>query len=298
MHADAIAVDVDLVRRLVGAQFPHWADLPIHPLESGGTDNALFRLGGTLLARLPMRPSAVGAVRREQRYLPRLAPHLPLPIPQPLGLGAAGEGYPLAWSVCRWLAGEDALTSPPADLDEAADTLADFIAALERLDASDGPLPGQDGANRGVPLATRDLAVQAALCELEGEIDTNAARREWRAALEAPAWTGRPVWLHGDLHPGNLLVAEGRLAAVIDFGCLVVGDPATDLIGAWTLLTPSSRKSFRRALPVDEPTWARGRGWALSMALIALPYYLHTNPVLVAIARKAIGEILGEPSRV
>jgi aminoglycoside phosphotransferase (APT) family kinase protein len=296
MHADEIAIDEVLVGRLVAAQFPGWAGLPVRRLATGGTDNALFRLGETLLVRLPLHPGAEGPVRREQRYLPRLAPHLPLPVPAPVGLGAAAEGYPLAWSICGWMAGEDAFATPPDDLDVAAETLAGFIAALRRLDANDGPRPGEDGANRGVPLATRDAAVEAALAQLRGEIDVESARREWRAALAATVFTGRPVWLHGDLHPANLLVRQGRLAAVIDFGCLVVGDPATDLIAAWTLFGPASRRRFRTALPADDATWMRGRGWALSMALIALPYYLHTNPTLVAISRRAIAEILAEPA--
>ncbi|MFN8499012.1 MAG: aminoglycoside phosphotransferase family protein [Anaerolineae bacterium] len=297
MHADEIHTDETLVRRLLAAQLPPWASLPIAPVASAGTDNALYRLGGDLVARLPRIHWAVGQVEKEWRWLPRLAPHLPLAVPVPLALGQPGAGYPWHWSVCRWLDGENAIAAPLADLRPAAADLAGFIAALQRLDASGGPPPGPHNSGRGVPLAMRDEATRAAIAALRGVIPTDAAEAAWQAALDASEYAGAPVWIHGDLLPGNLLVRQGRLSAVIDFGCLGVGDPACDLLPAWTLFDGESRAVFRAALKADDAAWARGRGWALSFGLTALAYYQTSNPVLAGVARRAIAEVLadGEP---
>jgi aminoglycoside phosphotransferase (APT) family kinase protein len=207
-----------------------------------------------------------------------------------------GEGYPWEWSVHRWLEGEAATTEPISDLRWAATELGEFVVALQRIDATGGPPPGEHNSGRGVPLATRDSATRAAIASLPGVIDVGAASAAWESALRAAEWQGPPVWIHGDLQAGNLLVRQGRLSAVIDFGCLGVGDPACDLTVAWTLLAGESRDAFRAALPVDDATWARGRGWALSVGLIALPYYETTNPVLAGIARRAIAEVLADCS--
>ncbi len=291
MHADELETDVSLVRRLLAAQFPQWADLPIRPVPSAGTDNALYRLGEDMAVRLPRIEWAVGAVEKEQRWLPKLAPHLPLAIPVPLGLGSPAEGYPWHWSVYRWLDGEEATVARICDLGEAATDLAQFVAALQRIDARGGPRPGP--TNRGVPLATRDEYTRSAIAALGGMVDTGAVTEAWEAALRAPVWDGSPVWIHGDLAPGNLLVVDGRLTAVIDFGALNVGDPAADLIVAWNLFPAGVRGVYRAVLQVDDATWARGRGWALSVALIQLPYYQSTNPVLAASSR-VIGEVLAD----
>jgi aminoglycoside phosphotransferase (APT) family kinase protein len=293
MHADEVGIDEALVGRLIGRQFPAWAGLPLERVRPSGTDNALFRLGRDLAVRLPRHEAAAGQVAKEQRWLKRLAPHLPLAIPVPVAQGEADAGYPYRWSVCRWIEGDNALTARIDDLDDAARALAGFVDALQGLDATEGPRPGPHNSFRGVPLAQRDGNVRAAIGRLDGLIDTGAALGEWEAALAAPGWERPPVWLHGDIHPGNLIVSGGKLGAVIDFGCLGVGDPACDLMPAWTLLTADTREIFRAALAIDDATWARGRGWALSAALIALPYYLDTNPTLVAISRRAIAEILG-----
>jgi aminoglycoside phosphotransferase (APT) family kinase protein len=285
-------IDAALVRRLLAAQFPQWADLAVEPVESGGTDNALFRLGPDMAVRLPRVDWAIGQVEKERRWLPILAPFLPLAIPVPLGKGTPAEGYPWHWSVCRWLEGENATLERLADPREAASALAGFIAALQRIDAVDGPLPDEHNSFRGVPLAMRDGETRAAIASLRDTLDTDAALRAWEAALEAPMWTGPPIWIHGDLHSGNLLARQGRLSAVIDFGCLGVGDPACDVMVAWTLFTAESRSVFRAALSVDDATWARGRGWALSVALIALPYYRGINADIVARAERTIDECL------
>lgn len=294
MHADEVDTDVSLVGRLLAAQFPRWADLPIEPVNFAGTDNAIYRLGDDMAVRLPRIHWAIGQVEKEQRWLPRLAPLLPLAIPMPLAKGIPGEGYPWHWSVYRWLDGETATIDRIADPRHLATDLARFIAALQQIDPTGGPSPGTHNSSRGVPLAVRDAPTRAAIASLDGLIDTGAATAAWDAALRAPAWHGSPVWVHGDLQAGNLLAVGGRLSAVIDFGCLGVGDPACDLMVAWNLLSADTRDVFRAALAVDEATWVRGRGWALSVGLIALPYYQTSNPVLAGIARSAIDEVLAD----
>jgi aminoglycoside phosphotransferase (APT) family kinase protein len=294
MHPGEVHTDEHLVRRLLDAQFPDWAGLPITRVASAGTDNALYRLGDDLVARLPRIDWAIGAIEKECRWLPHLAPHLPLPVPVPLAMGEPGEGYPWHWSVCQWLDGENASLDRIGDMQQFATDLGAFVAVLQRIDPADGPRSGTPGVTRGVPLATRDASTRTAIAELAGMIDTAAATAAWEAALAAPVWDGPPAWFHGDLLPGNLLVRDGCLSAVIDFGLLGVGDPAVDMLPAWTLLPHESRASFRAAAAVDDATWARGRGWALSFGVGALSYYHTTNPVLAGVARYAIVEVLGE----
>jgi aminoglycoside phosphotransferase (APT) family kinase protein len=295
MHADELAVDAGLVRRLLAAQQPQWTALPLEPVPSAGTDNALFRLGEELVVRLPRIHWAVDDVAKELRWLPRLAPHLPLAIPAPVAAGRPGEGYPWPWSVYRWLEGEHGRPDRIGDLRATARNLAGFVTALQRIAAVDGPRPGPSG--RGVPLAIRDGATRAAIAELHGLVDTEAVTAVWEDAVGAPEWDGEPVWVHGDLTPGNLLVVRGRLTAVIDFGACAVGDPAVDLLPAWNLFTGDARAAYREALGVDDATWARGRGWALSVALIALPYYLETNPVITADSRFVLEQVLAADRR-
>jgi aminoglycoside phosphotransferase (APT) family kinase protein len=290
MHADEVDIDAPLVGRLLAAQFPHWADLPVSPVASAGTDNAIYRLGDDMIVRLPRIPGAAGQVAKEQRWLPRLAPHLPLAIPVPLGKGAPAEGYPWHWSIYRWLEGENATP----DSRQAATTLAHFVGALQRIDPAGGPPPGSHNFFRGVPLADRDASTRDAIAALAGTVDTEAVTAAWEAALRAPAWDAPPVWIHADLVPGNLLAVDGQLSAVIDFGGLGVGDPACDVIAAWSLFSAEARNAFRAALPVDDATWDRGRGWALSIGLIALPYYRSSNPVFAAVARRMIDEVLAD----
>jgi aminoglycoside phosphotransferase (APT) family kinase protein len=294
MHTDELETGVSLVSRLLNMQFPQWADLPIEPVPSAGTDNALYRLGDDMVVRLPRIHWAVEQVDKEHQWLPRLAPFLTLAIPVPLAKGKPGEGYPWHWSVYRWLEGENATIELIADPRQAATDLAQFIAALQRIDATGGPPPGPHNSHRGEPLTMRDTRVREAIATLRGALDVDTVTAVWDAAIEAPPWRGTPVWLHGDLQSGNLLALQGRLSAVIDFGCLGVGDPACDVMAAWMFLSAETRDVFRAALHVDEATWARGRGWALSVGLIALPYYQDTNPILAGIARRAIHEALAD----
>ena len=297
MHANEQEIDVALVRQLITSQFPQWAHLDPVPVPSAGTDNALYRLGDDLVVRLPRVPTAAPQVEKEQRWLPPLAAALPIAIPAPLAKGAPAEGFPWVWSVYRWLPGQAAFASKVTDKREAARTLAEFLAALQQIDPTGGPGPGPGNSGRGAPLATRDNGVRRALEALHADLDAHtleAAAAAWQAAIDAPAWDRPGVWIHGDLHGGNMLVDGGRLSAIIDFGCLGVGDPACDVMVAWTFLDASAREVFRAALDVDDAAWARSRGWALSMALIALPYYRDTNPGLVAISNDILREVLGE----
>jgi aminoglycoside phosphotransferase (APT) family kinase protein len=262
-----IPVDADLARRLIAAQFPQWAHLPVRSVDAQGWDNHTFRLGETMLVRVPSAAEYSLAVEKEHRWLPRLAPHLPLPIPAPLALGEPGQGYPHHWSVYRWLDGTPASRAGIRSLDSFAVSVAGFLVALRQVDPAGGPTPGVHNWFRGGPLATYD----GQMAEWVPKLDDRALRAEvtaiWRSALDA-TWTGRPVWFHGDVAVGNLLLADGALSAVIDFGTCGVGDPACDLAIAWTLLSGSSRDNFRAALAIDDATWERGRGWALWKAVV------------------------------
>jgi aminoglycoside phosphotransferase (APT) family kinase protein len=293
MHPGTHPIDDDLVRRLIAGQFPQWAGLAVARFPSGGTVNAMYRLGGDMVVRLPLVRGGAGDVSLEREWLPRLAPYLPTPVPEVLGVGEPAEGYPWPWSVYSWLAGENPSAGALSEPVLLAEDLAGFVAAMRSITLAGGPR-----AHRGGPVASLDAATRAAIEELrkiphEG-LDCDAAVAVWEAALRAPGWDGPPVWLHADLMPANLLVEGGRLTSVIDFGCVGVGDPACDLFPAWNLLPAKGREAFRESLSVDDATWTRGRGRTLSQALIALPYYRNTNPAMASNARYVIRTVLGE----
>lgn len=304
LRPEEVPTDAGLVRRLLAAQFPRWAGLPVAPVRASGMDNATYRLGDELSVRLPRFARWVGQVDREHHWLPLLAPQLPLPVSEPLAKGAPGQGYPFPWSVYRWLDGEVPDADDPAsiaDPGEAAVQLADFIRALQRISPAGGPPPQWSNAFRGVPMGSGDdsIAVEARvrpkLAALAGLVDTAALTEVWESALAAPAWDRPPLWIHGDLAPGNLLARDGRLSAVIDFGTLGVGDPACDLMVAWTFLPAAGREAFRTALPVDHATWVRGRGWGLACCLPD-PEVLAdgADPARAARARRVLDEIVAD----
>jgi aminoglycoside phosphotransferase (APT) family kinase protein len=296
MHDDEVDTDPSLVQRLVGAQFPQWADLRIAPVPSGGTDNALYRLGHHLVVRLPRHERTVGRLEQEYRWLLKLAPLLELRVPTPVARGMPGEGYPWEWSIYEWLEGETAYVEPVADPVRLSTDLAEFVASLQRIDATGGPSPSTLNAFRGEPLANRDEQTRAWIAALGSTIDVGAATAVWDAALRVPEWRRAPVWIHGDLDARNLLVAQGKLSAVIDWGCVGIGDPACDVAVAWKMLSADTRDVFRKALSVDDATWARSRGWVLSQAVGALSYYtLETNPELVREGRRWLAEALAPP---
>ena len=263
------AITPALVSRLVAAQFPEWAHLSIRPVELEGSDNRTFRLGETMSVRLPSGDAYVAQVEKEQRWLPVLAPQLPLAIPIPLARGVPGGGFPRPWSVYRWLDGNVATPERVDDLERFASDLAGFLGALHQIDPTNGPAAGEHSFFRGGPLVTYDTQTRATIATLEGILDARRAAEAWDEALEA-TWHGQPVWVHGDLTAANLLVRGGSLSAVVDFGCCAVGDPACDFAIAWTFFEGPSRATFRDRLDVDGETWRRGRGWALWKALVTL----------------------------
>ncbi|WP_404383609.1 aminoglycoside phosphotransferase family protein [Knoellia locipacati] len=254
------------VRRLIVEQFPQWSSLPVRAVDHGGWDNWTFRLGSTLSVRLPSAAEYGLAVDKEHRWLPVLAPQLPMAVPNPLGRGEPGAGYPFSWSVYGWLPGQPMRADLVRDPVRFAGDLAAFLEALRRVDPTGGPRPGVHSWFRGGTLRTFDETVRDAVTTLGDTVDADRVHAVWAAALEA-RWDGVASWFHGDVAAGNLLLDGGDLAAVIDFGTCGVGDPACDVAAAWTLLTTQGRRVFRDQLDIDDGEWARGRGWALWKAL-------------------------------
>ncbi len=292
----------DQVRRLLAAQHPQWAHLTVTPVDDFGTDHVLFRLGDgsgdDLVARMPRAPWAVEQAASDARWLPVLAPYLPVATPVPLAQGEPGEGYPWPWSVVPWLPGAPPVAGDPALVGLGAD-LAAYVVALRSVDTSGAPRK-TDGA-RGAPVREWDEAVREAIEACGDRIDRAAVSEAWDDCVAAPDWPHDPVWLHGDLLPGNLLVSgdgEGeqarRLSAVIDYGALGVGDPAPDLQPYWTVLPPGERDAFREGVDLDQDTWRRGRGWALGPALTGIPYYWESVPAFAQRGLRTIAEVLAD----
>jgi aminoglycoside phosphotransferase (APT) family kinase protein len=292
MNPDDVDVGLPLVRRLIGTQFPRWAGLPVTGVRSAGTDNAIYRLSNDMAVRLPRRPAAAADVAKQQRWLPQLAPLLPLAVPVPLARGAPGEGFPFPWLVYRWLDGQNVVDEPEIDMPDAARQLGRFVAALQRIDAAAGP-----PSFRGGPVSMLGDRVRSEIRDLaaDGTVDLELATAAWQTALAAPAWNDAPVWVHADLYPVNLLGRHGRLTAIIDFGGLGTGDPAIDMLPAWAWLTRQTRDLFRAEIKADDATWARGRG--LGLGLGAVHVYRVTNPVLATIGQHAIDEVLADHQR-
>jgi aminoglycoside phosphotransferase (APT) family kinase protein len=288
-------IDAELAGRLIAAQFPQWAHLPLRKVEPGGADHVIFRLGDSMSVRLPRAEWAAGEAEKEHKWLPQIAPHLPLAIPVPLGVGTPAFGYPWPWCVSRWLEGETPTAGSLADLERTAVELAGFLTALQQLAVPDTLTSGSPGELTHGSLLSRDRATRAAIAAVEGTFDAGALLAVWEAALQAPAWGRPPVWFHGDMHPGNLLAVGGRVSAVIDFGGLGVGDPACDLVIGWTLLTDQTRPVFRAALGCDDATWVRGRGWALTTGLNAYTAYAATNPHVAENTGHQLTQVLAGP---
>jgi aminoglycoside phosphotransferase (APT) family kinase protein len=292
VRADGRSIDLALVRRLLAAQFPAFADLPLTRLHPAGSDNVIYRLGQDMSVRLPRGEWAAGQATKEHFWLARLAPRLPLPIPVPLGVGKPAFGYPWDWSVSRWLPGETATVKGLADPRRTASELAEFLAALQHALPVESDAPNPHDEVTGMPLAKRDQSTRAAIAAVQDTFDAAAMTAVWDAALRAPAWDRAPVWFHGDLHLGNLLVSSGQLGAVIDFASLGAGDPACDLVIAWNLFSPETRPVFRTALQVDDATWTRAQGWALSTGLNAYTCYAATNPLVAMNTHRQISQVL------
>jgi aminoglycoside phosphotransferase (APT) family kinase protein len=289
MHADELPVDVALVRALLEEHFPEWAALPLERVASFGTDNALYRLGDELLVRLPRIDWATRDIEKDARWLDQLRPLLPVAIPELLATGTPGCGYPWTWGIYRWLEGENPVVGAIARPDELARDVGRFVAAVRRLGIRDT----RPGSRAGL-LIERDAEVRGAISEVADEFDAAAVEAVWERALRAPAWATPPVWTHGDLLRGNLLLREGRLHAVIDWSLLGVGDPACDAIVAWSVLSGETRETFRIEAGFDDATWLRGQGWAVCCGLLQIPYYSVTNPELADNGRRMVREVLAE----
>lgn len=263
-------ITVDVVACLIAEQFPQWAGLPIQPVALDGWDNTTFRLGHDMSVRLPSHQRYVPQIVKEHRWLPVIAPHLPLPIPEPIATGRPGCGFPAPWSIYGWLDGEPAAVAGFGDLERLADDLAAFLLALQGVPTRGGPRPGPHSCTRGGPASRWDDQTRATIDLLAGEIDAEGALAVWESAMAAE-WSGPAVWVHGDVTGSNLLMTDDRLSGVIDFGCSAVGDPACDLTAAWTMFEGPSRQHFMDAMGCDANMWARARGWALWKALIQIP---------------------------
>jgi aminoglycoside phosphotransferase (APT) family kinase protein len=290
MHSDQVDIDEETVAALVAAQFPDWQGLPVRRVTSHGTVNALFRLGDDVLLRFPLRP---GPERREellaeQDHARRLTGKVPLEVPEPLALGEPGDGYPGPWAAYRWIPGEIASDRTIGDADAFAADLAGFARAVHRLDTEGR---SWDGRSRGGPLRSQDDWVRHSLAQSKDLTDTEGITAIWERCLEIPH-ADADVWIHADLMPGNLLVRDGRLVAVIDVEGMCVGDPAVDLMPAWNLLAAGPRASYQRAMAVDDATWERGRGWAIVQAIGCVWYYVDTNPVMAETARHTLAAVL------
>jgi aminoglycoside phosphotransferase (APT) family kinase protein len=292
LHHDEIDTDAELVRRLLRAQHPQWGDLPLEPVDSAGTVHVLYRLGDELVVRLPRRPSDVHELSKERRWLPIFAEHLPVAVPEPVAVGEPDEGYPLPWAVYRWLDGEHPDPDDLRDPEGLARDLAAIARTLRRI-----PPDGAPRAFRSEPLESRDAITREYLAKAPDLLETAALTELW-ARLVASG--GRPSsfpWHHGDLLSTNLLVGrDGRLTAVLDFGCSGTGDVAVDLLPAWAVLTGAARRRFRDEVDVDDAAWDRGRAWALSVAALQVPYYRDTNTRLAAIGLRMLRELLLDPS--
>jgi len=275
MHAGEFAPTPDDVARLLGEQFPGLRHLPVERVHSIGTVNAVFRLGDDLCARLPLMPDGADALRRELYALPIVAPHVTLAVPEVIGRGEPDELYPLDWAVYRWLPGQTFGQARPPGAPSAR-ALAGFVRELRSIPVGDAP-----GAGRR-PLAELDDMTVAAIERCAPNLDVARALDAWGQLVAAEPWDGAPVWIHADLLPPNLLVRDGALSAVIDFGSAGAGDPAFDVVPAWTLFEDADRDLFRRLLGVDDATWHRAKAYALHQAVIGIPYYRESNPQFVS----------------
>ncbi len=289
---ETVVIDALLVRRLIASQFPKWKELSIDPVAMSGWDNRTFHLGNDMSVRLPSAAEYELQVEKEHLWLPKLAP-LPLPIPVPLAMGKPEYGYPWKWSIYRWLEGESAASAPIDGLAEFAADLANFLTALHRIDSTGGPAPGLHSFYRGGSLSVYDTETRGAIASLKGKIDAKAATEIWEKALST-SWKKPPVWVHGDISAGNLLVKAGKLCAVIDFGQLAVGDPACDLAIYWTLFHGKSRGVFQERLSLDQETWARALGWVLWKNLIVAAGFTNPNNSESKKCWRIIHEVLNE----
>ena len=291
LHDNELPIDAALVRRLLADQMPQWSELPLRRLESSGTVNVAYRLGGDKLVRLPRSTDFAQGPQREARWLPTFAPKVPLEVPSYLAVGTPTEAYPSHWSVLGWIEGKPADSSTLHDLQEAASALGEFVVALRKVPTEGAP---KDGNYRAFGLAKADRDLRRWVEQLPIDIDRGAVLAVWESCLLAGEWNGPPTWLHSDLRGDNLIARNGRLVGVIDWEGCTVGDPSADYLPAWWLFNQDSREDFRSTSSARYPDWLRAKGWALHMAVVAIPYYTDTNPMLTSQARTALNEILND----
>ena len=289
-----VSTDAELAKALVAGQFDEWSGLPITRVDAVSTDNDMYRLGDHLALRLPRRRSAVAAIEKEHTWLPRLAPSLPLQVPLPIAKGEAAHGYPYPWSVVEWLEGTPLDAVDAKGSGDVARDLGRFIAALHVRDASGGPVAGAHNHLRGAPLMTFDREMRRRFASMTDVPDLGEIIAAWERGLAVEAWTGAPVWVHGDLKDSNLLFQNGALSGVLDWGLAGVGDPASDLGAGWSLFEGRARATFRAAVAVDDATWARGRAWALIEGVLGFSYYRGRQDALAQAGRRVIDQVLAD----
>ncbi|MFC9115186.1 MULTISPECIES: aminoglycoside phosphotransferase family protein [Streptomyces] len=294
LHENEIPVDEAFVRSLLREQRPEWAGLPLAP-AGAGTDNTMYRLGDDLVVRLPRTADGAPSLRKEQEWLPRLAPHLPCPVPEPVHAGAPTDAYPVPWSVHRWIDGEEPGPDTVRDWAAFGAGLAAVVRDLHRVDLMGATRADGLSWYRGGSLVPCDEWVGTSLdaCRtLAGlDLDIDTLERLWLAALELPEPSGPHVWLHGDLRPANLLARDGAFHAVIDFGALSVGHPDAEHAPVWDL-PPEARRAYWDTLSLDDLTWLRARAWAIAVGVAGIPYYWHTFPSFAAECRSRLRAIL------
>ncbi len=289
MHADEVDISPELIRSLLLKQFPQWADLTLRVMQPEGTDNAMYKLGNDKLVRLPKTEGSSLNIEKEIACLPKLGPQLPIPIPKIIGKGMPDSGYPFPWLVCDFLEGSNPDKEGMIDENMAAADLGAFVKAMQKIQPVNGPK-----CRRGTPLSNRSKEVKQFIPLLNEIYDEELLRKLWDSASRAPIWSKDPVWIHGDLHAGNLLAKDKKIVGVVDFGLAGIGDPACDMMVAWALLSSKNREIFRSIVQPDDDTWHRGRGWALFLGIVGYPYYRDTNPIFARIAKRALDEAIAD----
>jgi aminoglycoside phosphotransferase (APT) family kinase protein len=287
MHRDEVNITTELIRTLLTQQFPAWADLPLKLMRPEGTDNAMYRLGNDKLLRLPRIIGSAENIAKEAKWLPKLATHLPIAVPEIIGKGAPTPDYPFSWLICRYIEGNNPSPKTQFAPHQAAIDLGHFVAAMQKIDTNGAPK-----CQRGMHPSIRDAATRKSINLLDDIYDVRMLTDLWEKIIATPTWSGPPVWIHGDLHAGNILIEGDLISAVVDFGLAGVGSPAADMMAAWTLLTPETREIFRSIVQPDDATWMQGRCWAFTMGVLAYPYYKDTNPIFANIAKRALDQAI------
>lgn len=287
MHNDEVRIDDQLVTELLRNQFHQWLNLPLSRIAPEGTDHVMFKLGEDKVVRLPRILSAAKNLKREYDFLDLLAGKVSMPIPKLIALGRPDKNYPFYWSIGTFLHGKNLSVDVGFDLLDAVESLALFVNELHDVDTSLGV-----ECRRGVHPKTYTVDVMASMEQLKDCYDISQLKKCWQSIVVTPDWCGAPKWIHGDLHPGNFLVLDKKISAIIDFGLAGIGDPACDLMVAWTLLDTKARAIFKKAIQIDEDSWRRAKGWAFYLGVMGYPYYKSSNPVFAAIAKRSLDEVL------